>query len=458
MSRSLELPGRGVRSEHMFAPRFSLLTPTDGHLLAGFIEGESHLGIVENNGGSSAACVMCLAVRDDDVDLLRWALVVTGVGTVGPASVTGNSAPQASWTVRRREDCLELARVLAGFPFRGRKREELMIWRRALSLWHDKPDGWTASMLKLKRELQEARSYRAPHREQVAFESHDALAGYITGLAMAEGSFHLSRGRARFSMHLRRDDAPLLEAMARHTGLGRVYYPSPAVDANPSAMWVVYRWVDAQTLARLFLEAGFAGRKREELEIWAAALEARSDREAIDTACARLRSAREYAHAAQEQVRLTASKPAEKRVIEALQRWAGESSEVLSATAYARWRSRHAADTPTRNTVATTFGTWFDALVAAGLGSRAARGRVKMPPRPGEEIERQRVRILAGIARYEAEVGRVPTVTEFMTWRLRTNADVPSHAVFYRAFEGGWAGVLAAYSAMRSEGAGRSGV
>src|SRR5688572_13575779 len=122
----------------MFAPRFSLLAPVDGHLLAGFIEGESHFGIVENNGGSSAACVMCLAVRDDDVDLLRWALVVTGVGTVGPASVTGNSAPQASWAVRRREDCLELSRVLARFQFRGRKRKELMIWRRALSLWHDK--------------------------------------------------------------------------------------------------------------------------------------------------------------------------------------------------------------------------------------------------------------------------------------------------------------------------------
>jgi hypothetical protein len=46
------------------------LRKAEGHFIAGFIEGEAHLGVVEQNGGQSYSCVMALSLRDDDAELL----------------------------------------------------------------------------------------------------------------------------------------------------------------------------------------------------------------------------------------------------------------------------------------------------------------------------------------------------------------------------------------------------
>jgi hypothetical protein len=60
------------------------LSHIDGHFIAGFVDGEAHLGVVEQNGGQSCSCVMTLGVRDDDAELLRWLALRTGLGTVHP--------------------------------------------------------------------------------------------------------------------------------------------------------------------------------------------------------------------------------------------------------------------------------------------------------------------------------------------------------------------------------------
>jgi hypothetical protein len=60
------------------------LRDTDGHFIAGFIGGEAHLAVVEQNGGQSYSCAMTLGVRDDDADLLRRLAARTGLGTVHP--------------------------------------------------------------------------------------------------------------------------------------------------------------------------------------------------------------------------------------------------------------------------------------------------------------------------------------------------------------------------------------
>jgi len=40
-----------------------IVRASEGHFIAGFIEGEGHFGIVEANGGQSFRCVMSLRVR-----------------------------------------------------------------------------------------------------------------------------------------------------------------------------------------------------------------------------------------------------------------------------------------------------------------------------------------------------------------------------------------------------------
>jgi hypothetical protein len=41
-----------------------------GRVVAGLLDAEGHFGIAEMNGGRSLSCVMRMAVRDDDADLL----------------------------------------------------------------------------------------------------------------------------------------------------------------------------------------------------------------------------------------------------------------------------------------------------------------------------------------------------------------------------------------------------
>src|SRR5205085_12135731 len=106
-----------------------VLSDTEGHFVAGFIDGEAHLAIVEQNGGQSYSCAMTLGVRDDDVALLRWLAASTGLGTVNPVSARSTSKPQARWVLRSQADCLGLVELLDRYELRGRKRREYEIWR-----------------------------------------------------------------------------------------------------------------------------------------------------------------------------------------------------------------------------------------------------------------------------------------------------------------------------------------
>jgi Homing endonuclease associated repeat len=115
----------------------------------------------------------------------------------------------------------------------------------------------------------------------------------------------------------------------------------------------------------------------------------------------------------------------------------------LSCTKYARWRGRGSGQ-PTRSTIVRQFGSWNQALAAAGLGARAARA-----PRPagGEERRQahrreQRAKVVAAVHRFEREHGRRPGAVEFFRWRLESAIDGPTQGTVYRLFPGGWAEVL----------------
>ena len=133
--------------------------------------------------------------------------------------------------------------------------------------------------------------------------------------------------------------------------------------------------------------------------------------------------------------------------------WAESSDYPGSAMDYERWRRSLDRSAPSRNTIAAAYGSWLNALEAAGLDTTHAH-----PPDRVEAIRRGNSRdrarrqarnrqiILAAVRRCIAEVGRAPGATEFLRWRAERAPDTPCQMTIYRTFPGGFAEVLAAAS------------
>ena len=218
--------------------------------------------------------------------------------------------------------------------------------------------------------------------------------------------------------------------------------------------WNVTRTSELVDLARR-LEGQVPGRKALELEVWREAVEARADRALsrerrraiIDDAESRLRELRRYRPGAPPQSpknrRLQRMYEQNRSWIALLRRWAAEEPGALSVMNYDRWRP---AGSPTRNTLATRFGSWYDALDAAGLADRAAAMPSERDARlRGGEVRRaerriaQRERKIAAVTRCAAALGHFPGPTQYARWRLHNETDAPAVATAYQLFDGGWA-------------------
>jgi hypothetical protein len=436
------------------SPVLSLcISEMEGRFLSGFLEGECSLGIAENNGGQSMTCFVRVCVRADDVELIEWLAAATGVGTLRRVPARATSKPQVAWTVYRRDDCREVAALLRRFPFFGRKRRELAIWSLALA---EHETATPNALRRLKASLEEARRFGPAAPLEGPPPAVTALKGYITGFVAAEGHLGLYDGRPRLAVHLRGDDRPLLDMLCRETGCGAVCDCAAVPPLNPSCVWVVSRGDQLERLVDWFYEADMYGRKRGELDAWAVAVGERCaaraqarkpDPSVIATAARCLAEARAYRPPAPRDWHRP-DRRATGRAL--LQRWADEEARPLSCESYMRWRAGR-PDAPTRNTIVHWFGSWHTALAAADLEHRAAGGSAAQEARragaePGlrRRREAQRRRALAALARCRDDLGRTPRVLDYQRWRLRPGVDAPTHATFYRLFEGGWKGVLAA--------------
>jgi hypothetical protein len=133
-----------------------------------------------------------------------------------------------------------------------------------------------------------------------------------------------------------------------------------------------------------------------------------------------------------------------------LQAWGRETPPPYTATSFQRWRA--AADgVPNRNTLARFFGSWREALEASGLptdGSRSqeanARAAETGAAQRATDRTRRRGAVLQAVDMCRAALGRVPTASEFLRWRLTHAPDSPGQAQVYLLFRGGWAVVLEA--------------
>jgi hypothetical protein len=440
------MKARDVSGDLQFA---SSIGGFEGHLLAGFLEGEIHLGVCEQNGGQSYSCFARVTFRDDDAAVLEWALALTGVGTLRRKPARRTSKPQVGWHIDSRDDCLELCNLLECFPFRGRKRLELTVWREAVTTWYDDGPERRETLRGLKRRLEALRRFQ-PNRYDTAPppSSQTALAGYISGFVMAEGHLRLAETDARLQVNLRADDLPLLRMLAAESGLGTVNrYEPPGV--NPTACWIVTARGQLVRLASWLYAAGLPGHKGAMALIWAEGVGHRGiDDPAYRAAVDRLAELRPYRPPDRRPL-IELPKPDVPAMCKAaLLAWAQDFSGPLSCGDYATWRLAQPDRTvlPYRNTFARTFGSWHAALEAAGLADRAARapwlaGGAERRQRRREE---QRARVVDTVVRFKQEFGRLPRAVEFFRWRLRAAPNTPTQATIYKLFPNGWAEVLEA--------------
>jgi hypothetical protein len=427
----------------------------NGPFLAGFVAGEGHFWIRENNAGQSWCCGFALAQRDDNADLVAGARDFSGCGEVRWCPPWNTSRAQVHWVVQSMDHCSALATSLRTTPLLGKKAGDFRIWQRAVATWNDP----TLGALRWQRLAQLATELRA-HRDpsyDVDYTrvdiSTDTLAAFLAGFASAEAHFGATRtGHPRFVIKLRADDTAVLSLLAYRFGVGRLV-PVPASDrGGPQTAWFVTTLEELRHLVPVFDGDPPLGRAGRVYPHWRQVVMA-TDRSAtsLQPAVTRMIEARRYEARAVPPVSPPRRALKEERYSAVLQAWARDVVAPYTATSYERWRSDRAAGAPHRNTLARFFGSWREALEACGLptdGSRThetnARSVEAAAAKRVATRSRGRTAVLREVERCWTALGRVPTASEFLRWRLASAPDSPGQAAVYRLFPGGWPAVLEA--------------
>ncbi len=208
----------------------------------------------------------------------------------------------------------------------------------------------------------------------------DELAlSYLGGLFTGEGHIGLGEDRARAIIKMRADDQPLLEEIRDRFGIGRVYVYPAYGPGNPCAQWVVFSRDDLACAVSIFEQAALRGRKARQFEAWKQGVQhlvtAQATGSAIETAAfrdarRRLELASRYSPASAHFASGRAHALAAEAYVEILRAWAKTTPRPLTCTAYDAARRAYPV-WPNRNTITLTFGSWAEALDAAGLRHRA---------------------------------------------------------------------------------------
>jgi hypothetical protein len=372
----------GIRARIAAAPG---LDTQDAHRLAGLLEAEGHLSITPNNG-NGWRCSCQVALRDDDRQILEDIRDRTGLGHLNAVPARNGSRPQVVWKVESKLECAALVEILDDHPVRGQKLSQYAIWREATEVWASKQYGLEPAgrvhLGTLAGAIKDARQYRGPGPNARPPNMDDSFAPYyFAGFFSGEGCFLLKGRDARFVIKLRRDDRPLLEAFERVFGIGKVCDAEIPGSWSPCAVWTVVSARDVLVGIDLLEHGGLLGRKKRQFDAWrpgavavARAKLAREPEDANVVATARRSLARASAYLAPTKPLCADRGYADARTayIDVLRAWARSADGALSCTAYqaARRREPH---WPKRETLAFTFGSWYEALRCAGLEDRAAR-------------------------------------------------------------------------------------
>jgi hypothetical protein len=377
-------PGGEAEILHRLAAAPGLSTG-EAHKLAGLLEAESHLAIGPNNG-DGWRCYCSVALREDDRDVLTEFRAKLGIGRLNQVAARNGSRPQVAWNIGSKVECQVLVDVLDAHRLRGRKLAEYEIWREAVQLWGTRSYGGApdshARLGALATRIAAARVYRQPADDAPLPDLSDEWAfHYFAGFFSGEGCFGLGRRNARIVTKLRRDDKPLLQALAAEFGMGTVCDVKALESWSPTAVWHVTGARDVLRGISILDEVGLLGRKARQYAAWKPGAEAVAhailtkgplDRTAVEAARRELARASVYRPPAAPLARDHAPLSAAIAYVAVLRAWAAEAKGPLTCTSYADMRRTQHPEWPQRETVARAFGTWYYALRSAGLEDRAA--------------------------------------------------------------------------------------
>ena len=351
----------------------SRLTDEEICWLVGFLEAEACFRVEPNNGGKNWRPAVTVRVRDDDGPLLLSLHERTQLGRIRPLKSRERSRAQALWAIDAKLETQVLAKYLRRFPPCGRKRGEVAAWCAAVELLGAQRLGCDASTHTevglLAAQVSASKRY-SDRREPAALFDSDALAlAYFGGLFTGDGHLNLSGERPRLVMRMRADERPLLEALARRYGAGAIYDAPAAGCSGPSSQWVVTARAQLQQLAALLGQAGLGGRKHRQFLAWRLAVDGVPEPTRLRAAKAAMRIENEYRRPSSGSANSGRGNAA-KTYRDVLRTWAASTAGPLTCTAYAAARRDH-PEWPTRGTLVLNFGSWAEALDAAGLRHRA---------------------------------------------------------------------------------------
>lgn len=435
------------------------LTAIQTGFLVGFLEAEAHFGIVPSNAGASYSCVMTLAARDDDTELLVALRAATGLGTLRPRTAKDNSHSQVIWTIGTQNEAAELATLLSVHGPIGRKAQVVAVWCEAVRTWCATGRAKARHLGRQRERLRLVSQYSASPATACSLDLTDAHdRGYVTGLTVGDGHLSVTESGAALVIHLRDDDLPLLESLQGAFG-GKVRRDRAYGTSRPAARWTVRASSELDYVRSCLAMELFPSRKQREFTIWSKAIDEQisaereqrcRNRVLLSALQTEIRSERVYRAPS---TPLQADRRARTRAVttraacaSALAAFSAEHEGTLAATAYDRVRRERHPAWPQRETVARHFGGWHAALEAMGLSDRSARTAETYANRPRANLEvrraQQRQRVLESVRRFADHIGRQPRAMEYFRWRLARDPDTPTQATVYTLFPGGWPTVL----------------
>ncbi len=403
-------------------------------------------GIDPDVDGQFAACL-----RADDTPLLcelcRW----SGAGMLQAVPAYRTSHPQTNWIVQRQADCLRMVSILDRYPLLGKKLGQYEIWREAIVAWTGRRSDRHSVIAQCSERL---RAHRRPDviaRTPAVSITDDRLLAFLAGFATAEAHFGAtSEGHPHFRINLRRDDRELLRAFRDRLGLGRVVDVAAYRTSHAAVSWQIGRLSELRALTQTLDRYPPRGRVLRIYEPWRELVllaDRRSGKRRL--LAARVKERRAYKSGLEWNGAVDAAAARRRRHIAVLKAWAADTAGLRTVTAYEAWRRRTSRDAPTRNAIVRAFGSWIEALQAAGVGSEGCRPAHTVASMQAVTAARrtalkaqQRVAILAAVRDCAQMLGRYPRATEYIAWRRRCAPETPSHATVYRTFPDGWASVL----------------
>lgn len=426
----------------------------EGPFLAGFIAGEGHFAIRANNAGQSRACGFELAQREDNAALVMASRDLAGVGHITRQPARRTSQAQVRWTVQTIDDCMRLVLLLDTLPLLGKKAGDFRIWRMGVARWAQLDDGrgrWP-HLTELARTLRAHREPRYATDYTWGCVSDGYLEGFLAGFASAEAHLGASReGHPRFALKVRADDSSVLALLASRLQVGRLVPVASDRSRRAQTTWLVTGLAELRSLVSVFDRHPPLGRAGRIYTCWRQLVLSTDRSGATRRALAAQVGTTRRRLATRQAPNLPPRTPKRSAYLSALKTWAGTAPGSFTAPSYAAWRREVAPSSPNRDTLARTFGSWREALVAAGIPTDHSKSqeaiaacRLEAAAERAETNAHKREAALRSVRRCSLALGRPPVAVEYLRWRLESDQGSPSQSSIYRLFPGGWPAVLAA--------------